>query len=322
MSILAAIRRPAASGVTVPLQTLTPLYTGGIGQTGERVYPSGILGGLRRWSSWLAVALGDANFETRVWGETGSAKQVGLSLDSKDLKVEDLPNIEVPRADGAHHNGWFFGQALHGQWQLTLTRRGIAETDWQRLLLALRIQIRHGTFGAKDQFGLGVMTSETPPKVTALTAAAEPVYGWVGLHRAFFATVYFAQAPGNMRQRLLRGLTWRAHLRGSLRPDPVDQWRPLRHYTFGHLNETGSAVNVSASYAVQDDHPDHSAIRIWGIFPHTEPAQHQASRGQVLACIRTALDQGPEPTAGIEFVDLATPRPNLIDQLNKLAGLN
>lgn len=66
MSVLAELRRPNSVGLT--LHTLTPLYTGGVGQPGDQIHPSGLPGGLQRLSCLLAAAVGDATFEHAVWG--------------------------------------------------------------------------------------------------------------------------------------------------------------------------------------------------------------------------------------------------------------
>ena len=66
MSVFAELRRSDSVGLT--LHTLTPLYTGGVGQPGDQIHPSGLPGGRRRFSCLLAAAVGDATFEHVVWG--------------------------------------------------------------------------------------------------------------------------------------------------------------------------------------------------------------------------------------------------------------
>ena len=45
---LVSIQTPES--VVFNLSTLTPLYTGGIGQHGEQLHPSGLLGSIRHFS--------------------------------------------------------------------------------------------------------------------------------------------------------------------------------------------------------------------------------------------------------------------------------
>ncbi len=87
MNVLAELRRPEC--VILTLRTLTPLYTCGVGQHGDQIHPSGLLGGLRRFSCLLAAAVGDVGFEHTVWGTAPNAddrhaKQIALRVDATD----------------------------------------------------------------------------------------------------------------------------------------------------------------------------------------------------------------------------------------------
>lgn len=275
-AILANLRKPDQDGLALGLRTVTPLYTGGIGQTGDQVHPSNLLGGLRQMSCLVARTLGDADFETEVWGNAGgggrkaAAKQVALRWDASGLAAVTLPaEIRVPR-DGGKDSRWWFNKAFEGNLSLTLTRRGISEERWQMLLLALAIQLRNGSFGAKDQFGLGVLAPvAAAPFCHALDSAAEypkavPAEpGRLNLLRYAFARLRFRPAPGqrptlNRSMALTLGLATRATLRNALRaaPDAPEAERQrltdLRHRMLGKLNQFGSAVNVSAAYVAGD----------------------------------------------------------------------
>jgi len=92
MTALQHLKLPES--LTLHLKTLTPLYTGGIGQYGEQIHPSGLLGSIRHFSCLLAAAIGDSGFETRVWGTTTQenhqnvhAKKVALRWDVSRLKL-------------------------------------------------------------------------------------------------------------------------------------------------------------------------------------------------------------------------------------------
>ena len=289
-------QRPGAEAATEQLQlrlhTRTPLYTGGIAQSGEQLQPAGLLGSIQRFSTLVARTLGDDEFEQRVWGNPGSAnaipqaKQVALGLDPAQLEPVNLPNrIQCERNE---HTGkprtWYFGQALQGPLGLTLTRNGITEADWNLLKIALRIQIRHATFGAKDQFGLGVLGAETLPPCQPLGPEAllqEPSKQQPGLHNAalLHCTSEYA-CPETRHDRLQAGLCWRAKLRDALRHLREDHHVPeggavltdaMRHYLMGYLGGKGggttfgSAINISALYPEGGG----CALRVWGVFPHT-----------------------------------------------------
>lgn len=276
--LLRRLRAPSGDGLVLRLRTLTPLYTGGIGQLGDQIHPSNLLGGLRQMSCLVARTLGDTNFEAKVWGNAGgggndaAAKQVALRWDTGALERKSLPaEISLPR-DGDKRSTWWFNTAFTGPLTLTVTRRGISDAHWQILQVALAIQVRHAAFGAKDQFGLGVLTFDGGPFVPPALdvsrawpkAALDENKGRLNLLRYALGKVRFRPAPGNRNPRLdipkalTLGLAVRATLRNSLRaaPNALEKEKArltdLRHRMLGKLNEFGSAVNVSAAYASSD----------------------------------------------------------------------
>lgn len=292
MNALAGLQTPASTGrAEFGLHTLTPLYTGGIGQQGEALHPSGLLGGVRRFSCLLAAALGDTGFEAAVWGRAGdqqcnpSAKGVALQwrfdeLCSVERSCDDKKSgntrpgkqfspINWSRADGRNRAGWYFNYSHIGDLSLVAQRHGISDAHWQLLLLALRIQIRHATFGAKDQHGLGVLGCAGLPEVEPLQrAGGRALTDRPGLDRAFFAELHFDAPPperdADYGKALEDGLRLREALRGAFRRTPAEA--NLRHYLFGELNRWGSAVNVSALYRRADGN---AGLRVWGAAPHT-----------------------------------------------------
>ncbi len=293
--MLACLRTPQADGLVLQLKTLTPLYTGGIGQLGDQIHPSNLLGGIRQMSCLVARTLGDGGFEGAVWGNAGTgktkaeAKQVALRWETTGLAAVTLPEIvRVPKAGGGDSR-WYFNSAFEGQLGLQISRRGISDAHWQLLTLALAIQIRHGSFGAKDQFGLGVLALTEGARPFAvpldpdvvLPDAVKGESGELNLLRHAFGRLRFRVAPGqrpilNRSSALNLALATRATLRNALRAKPdasgTEQARltALRHQMLGKLNQFGSAVNVSAAYATEDGvelrlavalKPDTAAVR-------------------------------------------------------------
>lgn len=334
------------TSLALQLRTLTPLYTGGIAMNGEQIHPAGLLGGIRRFSCLVAHALGDDHLERRVWGQVDGpqeqhhAKRIGLHFDLGGLTSHQLPSPITlgPRP----HRGWFFGQAQTGTLGLRLIRplvHNLADADWKLLTLALRIQIQHATFGAKDQFGLGVLEAYPEPlsSTEPLTTARPPTPIGLGLHQAFFAKLRFpCPAPADMKARMLAGLAWRRHLRNCLRgPWPgltAAEMTLLRHYTLGYLRGNqgyGSAVNVSAVYPLSGEG---SGIRIWGLLPHTQPEPTFLTlplRNQILGNLRAALAPGgggPARQCANWTLDWQEwnpgVHPNITDWLNLIAGVS
>ncbi len=304
MTALQGLKQPES--LTLHLKTLTPLYTGGVGQYGEQLHPSGLLGSIRSFSCLLAAALGNEQFETEVWGTTTEtnhnnvhAKKVALRWDISRLETQELPDKISWQDDTHQHRGWFFNSAKKGEFTLTLTRRGISDTDWQLLLLALRIQILHATLGAKDQFGLGVVKVEKLPDVKPLNQeqVGQALIDIPNLQNAFFAEIRFSDAASSsFRECLEIGLRYRAHLRSSFRQRNETD---LRHYLFGDLRDKwGSAINVSAIYPLNDKE---SALRVWGVLPHTTNSQIITNRNNILNRIKTALNAGPKRASSVNW---------------------
>lgn len=332
MSPLAALRTPADNSVSLSLHTLTPLYTGGVGQHGDQIHPSSLLGGVRRFSCLLAATVGDLNFEHEVWGTVPGpnnpnhhAKRVGLRVDVSGLeKIRPVAGqgcVNWPRSDGVARKGWFYNVAQEGILRLALTRCGIDDRHWQLLLLALRIQVLHATFGARDQWGLGVLAADVLPDVESLQPPLDvPLPNCPGLHDAFFARVEFDNPlPPNWHARLEQGLRWREYLRGCFRLGN----NRLRHYLFGKLGEYGGAINISALYP----HGDGCALRIWGVLPHTHPVPpfFVGQRATVIGTLQTALHHGPAgvlPGArALVWEDGAAYPASFAHWVNQLAGV-
>lgn len=346
--LLSRLQTPMPDGFVLRLKTLTPLYTGGIGQLGEQIHPSNLLGGLRHMSCLVARTLGDANFEEIVWGNPGDhgrkakAKQIGLHWNAKDLKPTDLPREISFKRDAGKLSRWWFNAAFEGDLSLQITQCGISQAHWHILMIALAIQLRRGSFGSKDQFGLGVLTQSDktafcdpldtervwPQTVPALA-------GKLNLMRYAFGGLQFRPIVGkkpilSTGAGLKLALATRVTLRNALRakpdaPEPeIARLTQLRHRMLGSLNEAGSAVNVSAAYEV-DGIP---TLRIAVALKPETPAE----RMEVMKAFSTAfnafsdMDNMIEPTG--YRIDTASKwefggsqANNRAAWLNKLAGV-
>ncbi|RMD68232.1 MAG: hypothetical protein D6819_09875 [Gammaproteobacteria bacterium] len=253
--------------LTLHFRTLTPLYTGGVGQWGDQLHPSGLLGSIRHFSCAVARALGDGTFEPACWGLSGDsdympqAKGVSLRWDPSGLKPVSLPEKLFIR-EGDHISKWFFNQAFAGHLTLHLTRMNLSDFHWRILRAAIAIQSRHAMFGAKDQFGLGALVLENPEALAPETFVESDIQGsalrgrWTELPLTRYAfTKVRVQGPlATWQERLEAGLRLRARMRQALR-QPGDGLNSatltdLRHRMLGKLNRWGSAVDISAAYAV------------------------------------------------------------------------
>lgn len=343
-AVLADLRKPepGQDSITLDLVTLTPLYTGGIGQWGDQIHPSGLLGSIRFFSCLVARTLGDTDFEEAVWGNASGdnhhAKGVGLRWDTTGLSLDKKlpPRVDFQREDDSKRKrSWFYNQAYRGTLKFTLTRREISDKHWNLLLLALRIQIGHATFGAKDQFGLGVMTTASLPPVKPLNEQRNyPFKSGSYLYGCCFWQLVLRKAPGhrdddlNMHKSLRLGLAVRIALRHALRTSPDapaaerELWKNIRHRMMGSLNEAGSAINVSAAYSTGDD--DQTAM----IRVVVQLRESDANRRlEILKRLKAALSQ--LPLEGWQLQDLSQEfggdcggLRHPAKWLNKLAGIN
>ena len=340
LAALAGIKKPDEDSVTLNMTTQTPLYTGGIGQWGDQVHPSGLLGSIRSFSCLVARTLGFSKFEEAVWGKAGAgqdethAKRVSLHWDVSGLAAIDLPP-NLLKNESHEKRGWYFNQAQKGRLTLKLTRRGISDLHWQVLLLALRIQIRHATFGAKDQFGLGVLYCEKLPDVSPFDMNAryrDPI--GFNLQRCAFGRLELERKQRNLddlegeqAKALSIGLLCRMALRKSLRTESDDieeenKWKIIRHRMMGSLNECGSATNVSSAYYPSHISTDIAEIRLFVQLRSDEGAERTEVMKRFNSAIKNMDLDGwflkPQP---FEFGGTFGKLNNPAAWLNKLAGL-
>ena len=276
--------------IVLKLKTLTPLYTGGIGQQGDQIHPSNLLGGIRHFSCLVARFLGEKDFETEVWGTAeGSepkAKQIALKWewdrDTSELNNIKLTNvIEIPYVDKNNKykkSQWRFNSAFEGNLTLQISKRDkdIKEKFWNILLISIAIQIRHAMFGSKDQFGFGVLDLVNPedfkklfPKLNIPLNEVKDDFldkenKLMNLKRYAFAKVKLKKKEQkyinfNYETKLKLGLAMRYNLRDALRTSEnaskleYNKWKRIRHKMFGYLNECNSCVNISAAYGNEEN---------------------------------------------------------------------
>jgi len=339
---LAGIQKPDAYSVSLNMITLTPLYTGGIGQWGDQIHPSGLLGSIRHFSCLVARTLGDATFEQEVWGKVGvgqndtHAKRIALCWDFSDLSTITFSPNKLLENETFKGKGWHFNQAQYGSLKLKLTQHGISDAHWNILLIALRIQIRHASFGAKDQFGLGVMTSNNLPTAEMLDINQDFSNPHLSKKSFAFLKIHLKQGFGktskmniSQPESLKLGLRCRIALRSALRPTQYAlgdarnawDWKTIRHRMMGALGEYGSAVNVSAAYQLPNDEQT-LEIRIFMELPLDKPEE----RKEVLTLFNSAIKKlelddwrigPPEWNIGDDMGKTKNPA----DRINKLAGL-
>lgn len=265
--------------IVLKLKTLTPLYTGGVGQQGDQIHPSNLLGGIRHISCLVARFLGETEFEEKVWGiaektSEPQAKKIALQWSWDTSKFEKITLPERIKVDNKRQ-GWFFNSAFKGELTLKITKRdlNIEEKFWNILLISIAIQIRHAMFGSKDQFGLGVLDlvdqedfKKLFPKLNADDFKENKNNKNINFANCFLVRTRFSIKDKKdkkydfLEDIIKSGLTLRYNMRNSLRNltnnDEIN--RIIRHRVFGNINKKdknddfSSLINISAFYPLSD----------------------------------------------------------------------
>ena len=172
------------------IQTLTPLWTGGVNNTADRLYETGIIGSLRWWYEAIVRGLeGDACDPTkhecefkrekykmaidqgknehgalreaklcdvcRIFGATGWRRRFDLRVIQDETgpawDSEMMPNLNIRPPERSH--GWFLPAGRIGNFKLDV--RGNSDTIGSLAALFLFLE-KWGALGAKSQLGYGI----------------------------------------------------------------------------------------------------------------------------------------------------------------------
>jgi CRISPR-associated protein Cmr1 len=176
------------------IQTLTPLWTGGVDQTCDRLHETGLLGSLRWWYEALARGLGgyacdptedkskckeyDPKLGTKsvcaacyLFGTTGWARLFRLQVVEENIRQEPLHFFTTLEANQRWLGNIFrVNQATvpFGKFRLDFVGRGQDEEyTFAQLAWALEFATKYGGLGAKLQHGFGQIALASPMPVTA-----------------------------------------------------------------------------------------------------------------------------------------------------------
>ena len=171
----------------VKIKTLTPLWTGGVDGTMDRIHETGILGSLRWWYEALVRGLGGEACDPTSDGKSGTSKRcpddnghycdVCAVFGATGLRrafrlegpawwnAEHHNRLTVKVNQHRRHRGWYLGRGYLGEGELALRALRLPEnwqTDdlWQTLYFALRLISCWAGIGAKSQQGYGVVQTE------------------------------------------------------------------------------------------------------------------------------------------------------------------
>nr|WP_290665314.1 type III-B CRISPR module RAMP protein Cmr1 [Ardenticatena sp.] len=172
----------------IDIRTRTPLWTGGLDGTMDRIHETGLIGSLRWWyeaivrglGGWACDPIGDDRCPDHqgrycdvcaVFGATGLQRAFRLE-GPVWWNGERHKRLTVKVGDRRNHRGWYLGRGCMGPvetWFVPLRLpKGWSQDDlWEALHLTLRLIACWGGLGARTQQGYGVVEVEggAPPNL-------------------------------------------------------------------------------------------------------------------------------------------------------------
>lgn len=188
--------------VTIPLTTVTPVWTGDNDRKTSYLRATSFLGGLRFWTEALLRSLGETVCSAtgedrclhnpaegkhacpacRIFGCTGLGRSFGLKVLEDKLKDEAIGKVQLASYEKNGINKtptWYLtadqAAGLVGNFVLRLSpmRPGQGGLALDPLLaLALHLLLHWGMLGAKDQYGYGLVRPLPPAAFSDLWQAA------------------------------------------------------------------------------------------------------------------------------------------------------
>jgi len=309
--------------LTITLSTLTPLWTGGIDQTCDRLHETGLIGSLRWWYEAIVRGLGgyacdptehsciydekksnhDLCLACQVFGTTGWARRFRLSVSAPDITLqgqdgEKQPSGERFKRNSTNRPSWYFRKGFHDTFTLSVLPTH-KEFDPHLILGVIKLIERHAGFGAKTQLGYGWVQIEKVEGATFSTddfveqlqnlAHTKPgkSNGLPNLQEMFFARVKTNDPD------ITATLNLRYDVRARFRTSFSNNQR-LRHWVCGTVSGEREASKIFFSQNVN------GVMRVWGWIPEL-PADFKIIRDQVLEEIKQAISSFGKIVSWREF---------------------
>lgn len=305
--------------LTIALNTLTPLWTGGIGKDMDRLHETGIIGSLRWWYEVMLRGLGgkacdptenpcglnaasfkQSSAETlglrlneaglcdvcQVFGATGWKRRFRLSAEQMEMAPAGPSRSIETTGERYNRSGkrpkWYFkGQGQGGKFQITLTSLN-PDFDPHLLLAPLVLIGKYGGLAAKTQLGYGWVTF-TPP------TDFDPISLLTALHITpstpdpdlpALDNMFFTQVNTN-EPGITATLNAKYDVRKLFRTTFHDT--ELRHFICGTVRgERRQGAKIFFSQ------PVNGRMRVWGWVPHNLPPAG-VDRDEIVAAIHKTL---------------------------------
>ncbi len=196
------------STLSIKIKTLTPLWTGGVDGTMDRIHETGIIGSLRWWYEAIVRGLGGSacdptgenqcRYDPRdsrppeeqlcpacyVFGATGWKRRFRVEvLEDKTKSIWKPRNKNLNIRPPGRHRGWYLPPGRMGQ--LTLRFSGEASTISMLASLLLFLE-KWGCLGAKTQLGYGIFEITNQIEVRSWAKGdgkTKPGWSWQSMNR-------------------------------------------------------------------------------------------------------------------------------------------
>jgi len=160
----------------IELQTLTPIWTGGVQSKETRTHATGIIGSLRWWYEAILRGLGNKVCDPTkhvcpdkhgnhcpacdIYGTTGWSRRFRISVTHGNTMDYTRRNLNI--LPQGRTNGWFLPAGMVGPINLKMQHLHEHELCQIAYLLPLRLMENRGTIGAKTEHGYGAFKITQP----------------------------------------------------------------------------------------------------------------------------------------------------------------
>jgi CRISPR-associated protein Cmr1 len=230
--------------ITIEMETLTPLWTGGVGGLMDGLHQTGIIGSLHWWYEAIVRGLGyyacdPTSHECKkecpvcsLFGRTGQKRKFIINIDSDGEMLWDDPSSNLNIRPYGRRRGWFLPPGFAG----TLNLRLYGENEKVNQIASLIQWLsRWGSIGAKSQLGYGIIN------IRFASVNIKPIdYGLLGGSE-------LDRPSENLPD--LRAFTF---FRFRFVPLNTDWWKTIRdfHYTMRNKESLNILENLAANNMV------------------------------------------------------------------------
>ncbi len=323
----------ASDYCSVKLKTLTPIWTGGVNTTMQRIQETGVLGSMRWWFEVFLRGIGaevcdqktrKCSFDAdkyknpqrkgerqrlldaglcdvcQVFGATGWRRRFRLTIEENlsDATITSPISIKINQ----HKSRWYPPRAKQGEF--TIHVRSLSP-DFPPEIIAglLQFMADWAAIGAKAQMGFGVV------QVVGNRIETKALSDWLqqrkgsGEYPSEYLSLPSLRNIFLARIKLVNegneGDMFRLKydLRGLFRKDPKDT--SLRHFIMGSVkpNRTAAKVKMSLPY-------EEGLMRVWGWIPEkADEYRGEWNRSKVVETIRQHLEDKYEMIEWWEIED-------------------